>query len=180
MSSLIHEFHSLEKNLIEARAGVANAAYHRWQRERLNACDRQLSGLAAARADYEALKRIYCESRDRHRSLRQRIRRNYYALVRQLGVGPSAEPGIESKALTLVAERRPRGGNDQLDALAQTLDACRDAKLTEQRSASMFCRAHNRLLDLMTQTKRLAHELLVGSKRLTPLALPSRENSAVR
>jgi len=140
MSHWLRQYSEAEQKLFEVRARLAKLAYHRWQVERLVTIDTQLSGLNAARADYEALTRIFNEAKDYHRALRLKLRRDYYALLREKGWLPSDEAGIEAKVNELAEQ------NDlAADALGSHLDACKDASVRERQTGELFVRAHERL-----------------------------------
>ena len=144
MSHWLREYSAAERRLFEARARLAKLAYHRWQVERLVNIDTQLTGLNAARADYEALTRIFHEAKDYHRALRLRLRRDYYALLREKGWEANAEPGIEAKVHALAEENEIAA-----EELGTHLDACKDASVRERETGALFVRAHERLRESM-------------------------------
>ena len=153
MSHWLREYSEAERKLFAVRARLAKLAYHRWQVERLVTIDNQLSGLNAARADYEALTRIFNEAKDYHRALRLKLRRDYYALLREQGWLPSDEAGIEAKVHELAEH------NDlAADTLGAHPDACKDASVRERQTGELFVRAHTRLRHSMQQALSFVEE----------------------
>lgn len=155
MSHWLREYSEAERKLFEARARLAKLAYHRWQVERLVTIDTQLSGLNAARADYEALTRIFNEAKDYHRARRLRLRRDYYALLREKGWETSEAAGIEAKVHDLTEQ------NDiAADTLSAHLDACKDASTRERETGELFVRAHERLRTSMQAALTFVEEAI--------------------
>jgi hypothetical protein len=155
MPHWLREYSDAEKRLFEARARLAKLAYHRWQVERLVTIDSQLTGLNAARADYEALTRIFNEAKDYHRALRLKLRRGYYALLREKGWLPSDEAGIEAKVHELAEQNGAAA-----EALGTSLDACEDASVRERQTGELFTRAHVRLRQSMQAALAFVEESL--------------------
>ncbi|MCC6806478.1 MAG: hypothetical protein IT381_03560 [Deltaproteobacteria bacterium] len=121
-------------------------------------CDEHLRQLDNARASYEALTRMYCEARDHHRTIRGKLRREYYAFVKAIGRAPDAVEGIEAKVAALVSEVFPPDIAHGRDELATLLDACEDSKHLEQAQGNAYCRVHNELREVVARSKEVANE----------------------
>src|SRR5689334_3189555 len=90
-----------ERLLLDARAELSRVGFARWQADRVAMCDEHIRALDKAKADYEALKRLYAEARDHHRTVRAKLRREYYSLIKKMNHPPHPNEGIEAKAAAL-------------------------------------------------------------------------------
>jgi hypothetical protein len=149
-----------ERLLCEARAELSRVSYARWQADRVAMCDEHLRQLDQAKADYEALKRIYAEARDHHRALRAKLRRDYYALLSATDLEPAPDEGIEAKASTLASAPLAEPFEQIRDDLMRTLDACKDSQHREQEQGNEYCRVHNNLREVVARSKVVADECM--------------------
>ncbi len=155
MTHWTREYSDAEQKLFTIRARLARLAYHRWQFARMQELDLRLADLSGARADHEALCRLYAEARDHHRAARLKLRRHYYALLRFSMWSPSNEAGIEAKVHALGREHPE---SEAVKALCHQLERCLSASSAERTAAGDLHDTHRRLRQSMLEALEFVEE----------------------
>jgi len=170
MSYWIKNYRQVESKLQYVEKHFTRLSFECWQSRRLESelylCRQQLSALDRARQDYEILKRIYYETKDLYCLLRQKLRREYYALIRNHALAQETVKGIEGKVAKLI-ENLPVAHSEHLDQLASRFDAYQNSRSQVQIISKEFESAYQRLCAMIDESRALG-KLLTENLKMEP------------